>query len=135
MSEFVESIRVSVGPRLLFDYLSDVENLPQYMPRLSRAVPVGDEGAVEVTATPKLPDGRHVQVEGTAWTRVDEVGRTFSWGSIGGRNNYRGTFDIDPDEDGSQLTVRLISERADGDAVRVGLRDTLASIKNHIEQA
>ncbi|WP_168582501.1 SRPBCC family protein [Gephyromycinifex aptenodytis] len=134
MPEFSKSIHVDVEPRRLFDYLSDVGNLPRYMPRLSHAEPAGDDGAVQVTAHPKLPDGRQVEVKGTAWTRVDELGRRFSWGSVGSRNNYRGTFDIDPVESGSQLTVTIVSERADGAAVQTGLGDTLASIKNLVEQ-
>lgn len=133
MTDFVETVAVDVEPRRLFDYLADVDNLPRYMPRLTRATPVGDDGAVEVTATPKLADGRQVEVQGTAWTKVDEPGRTFSWGSQGGRHGYSGSFDIDPADPGSLLTVRLVSGRADADAVRAGLRDTLQSIKRLVE--
>ena len=134
MTEYVESVAVAVDPQKLFDYLADVANLPSYMPRLSSAEEVGD-GAVSVTATPRLADGTTVEVKGTAWTRVDTPGRTFSWGSVGGRHGYRGSFDIDAIDDGAELTVRITSERADAEAVRAGLRDVLASIKRIAEDA
>lgn len=134
MTEYVETVDIAVDPQRLFDYLADVGNLPHYMPRLSRAEDAGD-GAVSVTATPRLADGSTVEVQGTAWTRVDTPGRTFSWGSVGGRHGYRGSFDIDAAEGGSRLTVRITSERADADSVEAGLRDVLASIKRLTESA
>lgn len=134
MTEYVETVDIAVDPQRLFDYLADVGNLPSYMPRLSRAEDAGD-GAVTVTATPRLADGSTVEVTGTAWTRVDTPGRTFSWGSVGGRHGYRGSFDIDAAPGGSQLTVRITSERADADSVRAGLRDVLASVKHLTEDA
>lgn len=128
MTEYTDDIRVAVPPNLLFDYLSDVENVPRYMPRVTQAHDIGD-GAVEVHASPRMADGTQVDVQGRAWTRVDAPGRTMSWGSIGGRHNYKGTFDVDADDGGSRVYVRITSERADGDAVRAGLRDTLEKIK------
>lgn len=132
MNEYVDSVDIDVAPRRLFDYLADVSNLPRYMPRLKQAEPVGD-GAVEVLATPRLADGSLVEVRGTAWTRVDAPGRTFSWGSVGGRNGYHGSFDIDARGEGSTLIVRITSGRADAESVRSGLRDVLASIKTLTE--
>ncbi len=134
MAEYTDSISIAMPPARLFDYLCDVSNLPGYMPRLTRAEEVGD-GAVEVTACPRLSDGTTVEVQGTAWTRVDRPGRTFSWGSVGGRNNYKGTFDVDAEGDGTRLYVRITSERAEGDAIRAGLHDTLAKIKSLAEGA
>ncbi|GMA41209.1 SRPBCC family protein [Mobilicoccus caccae] len=133
MSEYVESVDIDVEPERLFEFLSDVANLPSYMPRLSQAEPVGD-GAVEVVATPRMPDGSTVEVRGTAWTRVDNPGRTFSWGSVGGRHGYKGSFDIDRRGEDATLTVRITSGRADPDGVRAGLRDVLASIKDMTEK-
>lgn len=132
MTEYTHDIRIAVPPALLFDYLCDVENVPRYMPRVTQAHAIGD-GAVEVHASPRLADGSTVDVQGSAWTRIDSPGRTMSWGSIGGRNNYKGTFDVDADGDGSRLIVRIRSERADGDAVRAGLKDTLTQIKTITE--
>lgn len=128
MTEYTDDIRIAVPPNMLFTYLSDVENVPRYMPRVTQAHEIGD-GAVEVHATPRLADGSTVEVQGSAWTRIDTPGRTMSWGSIGGRHNYKGLFDVDADGDGSRLFVRIRSERADGEAVRAGLKDTLAKIK------
>ncbi|MDO5629931.1 MAG: SRPBCC family protein [Mobilicoccus sp.] len=132
MAEFVESVTIACEPKRLFDYLCDVGNLPSYMPRLKAAEPIGD-GAVEVVATPRLPDGSTPEVRGRAWTRVDEADRSFSWGAVGGRHGYHGSFEIDPEGEGSRLVVRLNSERADSDAVRAGLQDVLASIRKTAE--
>lgn len=132
MAEYTDSVSIAVPPGRLFDYLADVEHLPSYMPRLTTAEEIGD-GAVEVTACPILGDGTQVQVTGQAWTRIDKPGRTFSWGSVGGRHAYKGTFDVDPEGEGSRLIVRIRSERAEGDAVRAGLHDTLTKIKTLAE--
>ena len=132
MTEYTDDIRIAIPPNLLFDYLSDVENVPRYMPRVCEAHDIGD-GAVEVHASPLMADGTTVDVQGRAWTRVDTPGRTMSWGSIGGRHNYRGSFDVDADGDGSRLYVRINSERAQAPAVQAGLRDTLTSIKTITE--
>lgn len=132
MTEYTDDVYIAIAPNVLFDYLSDVENVPRYMPRVTHAHEIGD-GAVEVHATPKLADGSTVDVQGSAWTRIDAPGRTMSWGSIGGRHGYKGLFDVDADGDGSRLFVRIRSERADGAAVRVGLQDTLTKIKSIVE--
>lgn len=133
MTEYTDQITIAMEPRLLFEYLSDVENVSRYMPRVTAAHAIGDQ-AVEVHARPRLADGTEVDVTGTAWVRTNDPGRTLSWGSVGGRHNYRGTFDVDPHEDGgSRLYVRITSERADGDAVRAGLREALVKIKELAE--
>ncbi|WP_040159236.1 SRPBCC family protein [Mobilicoccus massiliensis] len=134
MAEYVESVDIDTDPQALFDYLADVGNLPRYMPRLQRAEEVGD-GAVEVTATPRLADGTRVEVTGTAWTRVDSPGHTFSWGAVGGRHGYRGSFEIERYDGGARLTVSIVSERADAESVRGGLRDVLGSIKRLTERS
>lgn len=132
MPEYTDSIDIAVAPGLLFDYLADVSNLPRYMPRLTAVEEIGD-GAVEVTACPMIEPGKQVEVKGRAWTRVDKPGRMFSWGSVGGRNGYKGTFDVDPQDSGSRLIVRITSERGDADAVRAGLQDTMSAIKRIVE--
>lgn len=49
MGDYSESIIVQVSPDRLFAYLSDVQHLPSYMPRLTSARP-HDGDRVTVTA-------------------------------------------------------------------------------------
>jgi uncharacterized protein YndB with AHSA1/START domain len=132
MSDYTESIFIERPAERVFAYLSDVSTIPEYMPRLSRAEPRGD-GVVEVTAHPMIAPGRQVTVEGTAWTKVGDDSRTFSWGSHGGRHDYRGEFEVEALERGCLLTVRLHTTSADGSPVARGLADTLAKIKQVAE--
>lgn len=127
MGDYQQTVHVDVPPDRLFGYLSDVANIPGYMPRLSQATDVGDD-RVEVVAHPLLASGEQVTVTGTAWTRVTHPGRSFAWGSEGGRHGYRGEFVVEPEGSGSWLTVTLSTSRADGSAVQRGLADTLARI-------
>lgn len=128
MAEYTESIEVTARPDALFAYLTDVRNIPLYMPRLSAAVPAPD-GTVDITAQPITASGQQVEVHGSAWVRAGEDGRTFSWGSSGGRHGYHGEFVIAESDGGSHLTVTVATERAGGESVVRGLRDTLERIR------
>lgn len=128
MAEYTESIEVQAPPDALFAYLTDVRNIPLYMPRLSAAVPAAD-GTVDVTAQPITASGEQVEVHGSAWVKPGDDGRTFSWGSSGGRHGYHGQFVVAEAEGGSRLTVTVTTERAGGDSVVRGLRDTLERIR------
>jgi len=59
----------------LFDYLSDVGNLPRYFSRMTSAQPGQGE---EVRTTAKMPDGTEAQ--GDAWFRVDQSAQRIAWG-------------------------------------------------------
>lgn len=128
MAEYTESIDVPAGPDNLFAYLTDVSNIPHYMPRLTEAAPQPD-GTVDVTARPITASGQQVEVHGTAWVKAGADGRSFSWGSSGGRHGYHGEFVIADAPEGSHLTVTVSTERAGGDSVVRGLRDTLERIR------
>jgi uncharacterized membrane protein len=65
----------------LFDYLSDISNLPRYFTAVTSAEPAGQD-EVHVVA-----DG--VTREGKAWFRVDRERRHLEWGSEG-PDNYHG---------------------------------------------
>lgn len=128
MAEYTESIEVAARPDDLFAYLTDVSNIPHYMPRLTAATQA-DDGTVDVTARPITASGQQVEVHGTAWVKAADDGRTFSWGSSGGRHGYHGEFVIADAPEGSRLTVTVSTERAGGESVVRGLRDTLDRIR------
>lgn len=130
MADFHAATTVHAAPDALFDYLSDVGNLPRYFARMTSATPGQGE---EVHTTAEMPDG--TQVEGDAWFQVDRDTRHLAWGSEG-PNNYHGWLQVADAADGSQVEVRLHTDRVpEGDSeVQDGLAITLANIKQLVEQ-
>lgn len=135
MGDYEESTTVRVEPNRLFEYLADIENLPAYLPRLSSARPTSGN-KVEVTAHINPPDGPERDVQGEAWMKVVEHGKKLQWGASG-PHDYRGELDVDagPDRGTSSLTVRLHTDRVEGDQITTGLRETLNGLKSAVELA
>ncbi len=135
MGDYEKSTTVNVEPQLLFSYLSDVQNLPRFLPQLTSVVPAGED-RVRVTAHLNPPDGPERDVEGEAWVSVKQEGKTLAWGAPG-PNDYRGELDVDPgDAKGtSHLTVRLHTERTAAPSIDSRLEETLVGIKTAAEQS
>jgi len=133
MGTYEQSTQIAVPPARLYAYLAQVDNLPEYMPRITQAHTVDDGEAVDVTARID-PDGESPQtVQGQAWLRVNDEGRSLAWGSEG-PNDYSGELDVDPTDDGgSLLTVRLHTERTEGDQVDRALREVVDHVKELTE--
>jgi uncharacterized protein YndB with AHSA1/START domain len=131
MGDYEHTATVSADPEALFRYLADVHNLPDYFAAMEEAEPTGEHVAdgeeVHVVA-----DVEGTRREGDAWMSVDDAARTLRWGSEG-PNGYHGELQVSPMEHGSQVAVRLHTERADGPGIRAGLEQTLASIKRQVE--
>lgn len=129
MGEFTESTTVDADAQTLFDYLSDVGNLPDYFSRMTSAE-LGDGEEVHTTAA--LPDGK--KVEGDAWFRIDESAQRIEWGSEGA-NDYHGHLEVTATGTISSVEVHMHTTRVeDGDPeVEDGLRETLANIKEQVE--
>jgi carbon monoxide dehydrogenase subunit G len=109
---------------VLFDYLSDVEHLPEYFPMITSARATG--GAVQTTAVIEPPGQEKQKVEGEAWFTVADGERRLTWGSEGD-NDYHGEISVEPDGDGSAVTFSLHTE-ADHDGIDDGIDDTLDRI-------
>ena len=129
MADFTGTTTVSVPTTALFDYLSDVANLPKYFSRMTSARPGDGE---EVKTTAKMPDGTEVQ--GDAWFRVDQDAQRIEWGSEG-QSEYSGSLDVRSSGEGSEVEVRLHTTRVEpGDPeVQDGVDETLANIKTQAE--
>ena len=137
MADFTGTTTVSVPASALFDYLSDVANLPRYFARMTSAQPGQGQ---EVKTTAKMPDGTEVQ--GDAWFRVDPDAQRIEWGSEG-PSEYSGYLDVRPagngnadgSADGSEVEVHLHTTRVQpGDRqVQDGVEETLANIKSQTE--
>ena len=78
--------------------ISDVSNLPRFVPQMTAIRAVGDE-RVEVEAR---YEGR--EQHGEASFRADEAERRIEWSAPSG---YRGWMKVDPDGEGSRLTLFL----------------------------
>lgn len=130
MADFQATTTVDADENALFDYLSQVSNLPHYFSRMTSAEP-GDGREVHTTA--RLPDGQ--EVEGDAWFTVDHDARRIEWGSEGA-NDYHGSLDITGSATGAEVRANLHTTRVgDGDSgIERGLEDTLATIKRLVEQ-
>lgn len=135
MGDYERSTTVQAPPGRLFSYLTDVANLPGYLPRLTSATPTHDD-KVDVTAHIDPPDGPPQDVQSEAWMKVLTDGRTLQWGAPG-PDDYHGELAVDPgdDESSSRLTVRLHTDRVEGPGVDDGLDEALQGLKHAVEQA
>jgi uncharacterized membrane protein len=130
MADFTESTRVNADETTLFDYLSDVSNLPTYFARMTDARPGDGE---EVHTTAKMPDGQVVQED--AWFRIDQDSKRIEWGSEG-ESGYHGHLEVTASGEGAEVEVHVHTERVSPDDSEVsdGIRETLTTIKRIVEQ-
>lgn len=131
MGDYEHTATVAADADTLFRYLSDVHNLPDYFASMRDAEPTGKKihGGEEIHVVADV-DG--TEREGDAWIVVEDDRRALRWGSEG-PNSYEGELEVSPAGDGSEVAVRLHTERADGPGIRAGLEQTLSSIKRHFE--
>ncbi|HET6986272.1 MAG TPA: SRPBCC family protein [Kribbella sp.] len=147
MADHEASAIVDVDPNLLFDYLSDVEHVPQYLPwltdvHLAARRPAEAQGLearlphqavheeVEVTAG----EGSEQAVHSDAWIDIVEENRRLRWGAPG-EDDYHGELEIDfVADDTSRLTVRLHSTHSSDQEIDDQLHRALLAIKTTAEQ-
>ncbi|MDO8107662.1 hypothetical protein Q6348_10690 [Isoptericola sp. b441] len=127
MADYAGTIQIGNPVDLIFDYLSDVENLPAYFARMTEAHPTG---AQEVHTTATLPDGH--QVQGDAWWRTDEVHRRVEWGAEDG-SGYRGRISLHGHPDGTKVELHLHTPHDEDPDVQAAITDALHSIKSALE--
>lgn len=98
-TEFEQSITVAAPADGIFDFISDVKNVPQYLPTVKSAQP---------------QQGERIRTQGQAGDRsydsdghfrVDKQARRIEWGSDG-ENDYRGWLEVQGDS-GSQSQVKV----------------------------
>jgi uncharacterized membrane protein len=114
---------VAAPPDRVFSALADVTNLPHYVPQVTAAERIDDE-RVRVQARYE----GHTQ-EGEAWFRSSESNRRIEWGSPD--SSYHGWIQVDPDDEGSRLTLFLAT--AHGDAPDSEVMGTLDAIRRLVE--
>lgn len=150
MADHEAATMVDVAPNILFDYLSDIEHLPEYLPWLSdvhRTDPRPAEAQgpevrrpqqpvhedVEVTADVPVGESSTEAKPGEAWIEIVEENRSLRWGAAGD-HDYHGELDVDFVADGtSRLTVRLHTTHSPDQAIDDYLHHALETIKTTIE--
>src|SRR3954467_914748 len=107
MEDYERSTTVDAPADELFEYLSKVENLPNYMDRMTSAHNLpGDEVEVEAKVEPgdvggggsggSGDSGSEQTVGGEAWFRIDADQMKLTWGSEG-PHDYHGELEVTPD--------------------------------------
>ena len=106
----------------VFAAIADLRNLPRFVPQMT-AVRQGDGDRVDVDAR---YEGR--EQHGEAAFHADEAQRRIEWSATSG---YRGWMQVDPDGDGSRLTLFLDSPH--GAATDHDVAATLDAIRMLVE--
>jgi carbon monoxide dehydrogenase subunit G len=114
----------------LFAFLSRVDNLPKYFPRITSAEQSDDE-AVEVTAVIDPPGEDEQTVTSEAWFRVDDERQQIEWGSEG-PNDYQGDLEVTSEGDDSRVSLSLHTD-ASHPGIQESLEETLATIARLVE--
>ena len=94
---------VAAAPDAVYAAISDVSNLPKFVPQLTGAREAAD-GRIEVDARYE----GHEQ-HGEVAFRTDDSARRIEWGAPSG---YRGWMQVNADGDGSRLTLFLDTPHA-----------------------
>lgn len=112
---------VAAPAEQVFAVLADVDRLPQYVPQLTAANRAGgDEISIEARY-----DGHTQNAKG--WFRADESKRRIEWGAEG--SDYHGWLQVDPDDEGSRLTLFLATVHGDAsDNEVVGTLDAIGRL-------
>ena len=125
MPDYEQTGTIHAEPDVLFDYLADVEHLPQYLPIVIEAETAGPDLAV---VTADIHGDEH-HAEG--WVRVDGLERRMEWGTPEG--SYQGWLQVEPDDagPGSVVTIHVTQDHesdADDDLI-----ETLDNIRRLAE--
>jgi len=135
--EYERSRLIQVAPDAVFDYISDVGNLPSYLPTLRHAESQGEDRVrldVEVQGHKHSADG---------YLRADDTKRRLEWGSD--PNDYSGWMTVSDEDGQSRVIVHLSFAERSGyperieegssqpDPIDTGLDASLDSIKNILE--
>lgn len=89
---------VAAPPDAVYRAIADVDNLPRFVPQITGARPAGGD-SVEIDAR---YEGR--EQHGEASFKSDDGQRKIEWGAPSG---YHGWMSVEPDGEGSRLTLFL----------------------------
>ncbi len=142
MGEYERSISINASREQIENFVSDVQNLPRYLPTTKHAEP---EQGERVRVQGETPTGHHYDADG--YFRIDRNTHRMEWGSDGeqrysGRLEFQGpegdfptqvfvhlSFDPPP-QVGQAMAQRTGSQE---ETINEGLDKALQSIKNILE--
>lgn len=122
MAEYERRRFVAAPPDALFDYLSDVGNLPVFIRDMKEAH-LGP-GPEEVAVTAVVMDR---EVAGVAHLEVDRAARSMRWSSEG-PNDYHGELQVHPADGGSEVELSVSTVRVESGEVDEALDRSLSVI-------
>ncbi|MGB3681362.1 MAG: SRPBCC family protein [Rubrobacteraceae bacterium] len=147
MKEYEKTKQIQAPAGSVFGWLSDVGNLPHYLPPVKEASLTGPSseavpGQRKVWMKVEIPG--HYETEGEGYFSVDEDARRMEWGAEWGRD-YSGWLTVSEDDSAkSTVTVHLnFGPRSaqeeedtggDPDPFEEGIENTLESIRRQIEE-
>jgi hypothetical protein len=109
MPDYEQTGTVTADPDTLFDYLADVEHLPDFLPVVTEAEQVGPERAVVTT------DIHGDEHEAEGWLRVDGLERRMEWGTP--EAGYHGWLQVDHTEQPGHSVVTIhVTQSRESDA-------------------
>jgi len=127
MPDYQQTAKVAAPADALFNYLSNVQNLPKYFSRMTSAENAG-HGEVHVAAN---IHGKNVEAD--AEFHVDRAAKKIRWSSEG-PDDYHGELEVTGEGKKSQVAVKLHTKRTEREQIEGGLRETLDNIKRLVEQ-
>jgi len=138
MSEYEYSVTIHSDADTVFDFVSDVRNMPKYMPTLDSAETEGPE-KVHMHGEVR---GHEYDADGEL--HIDKAARKLQWRSDS-RSHYTGWLEVKPSGADSQVTVHVSFEPKPGEQAKYDesggedrviqdvLEKTLMSIQNILE--
>ena len=99
MPEFERTQRINAAPEAVYAFVSEVSNLPQYLPTTKAAQPQGAE-RVRVQG-----GGEGFEYDADGYFQADPVARRLEWGAD--ERDYRGWLQIAEADGAADVTVHL----------------------------
>ncbi len=127
MPDYQRTASVKASADALFDYLSDIRNLPKYFSSMTSAEGAGND-EVKVTA-----DVHGEKKTGKAKFHVDKAAKKLQWSSEG-PNDYHGELEVTGQGDTSQVAVKLHTRKTNKEEIEGGLQKTLDNVVRLVEQ-
>jgi uncharacterized protein YndB with AHSA1/START domain len=110
----------------VFQYLSDVRNLPHYFPEMTHAEPEGRDRRHDATAVDVEGDVGGTRHESHGWFKVDPDHRRIEWGSQD-TEDYHGWMTVEEQGKASSLTLNLTGPHIDDEGA---LRDSVDRVRD-----
>lgn len=144
MGEYTGRIEIARPPAEVFAFLADLQNMPRYLPTVTRVGPQGRHDQHDDVAVEGEADGHQYRDDG--WLKTEPSARRMRWGSHT-MQDYGGTLAVTEASAGSavelmlsltpkpEVAKRMQQEHGSVDhGMRLSVERTLASIKAACEQ-